>query len=91
MNSVFFSCIYLTLSLSLFEQDDSGAYKYPDPRTGEPINFNFLPTYADKGLGVMPHTVQVVNRDAILLALCLGNEFIIYCFGDWPLFRRFVK
>ena len=35
--------------------------KYPDPRTGEPINFNFLPTYADAGLGVMPHTVQVYS------------------------------
>ena len=42
-----------------FTQTDTGAYKYPDPRTGEPINFNFLPTYADAGLGVMPHTVQV--------------------------------
>jgi hypothetical protein len=40
-------------------QDASGAWKYPDPRTGDPINFNFLPTYADPGLGVMPHTVQV--------------------------------
>jgi hypothetical protein len=30
-----------------------------DPRTGEPINFNFLPTYAHPGMGVFPHTVQV--------------------------------
>lgn len=36
-----------------------GQIKYQDPRTGEPINFNFLPTYASSGLGVMPHTVQV--------------------------------
>jgi hypothetical protein len=32
---------------------------YPDPRTGEPINFNFLPTYTHPGMGVFPHTVQV--------------------------------
>jgi hypothetical protein len=30
-----------------------------DPRTGEPINFNFLPTFADPSLGVFPHTVQM--------------------------------
>src|SRR6185369_1577794 len=31
---------------------------YPDPVTGDPINFNFLPHYADSALGAMPHTVQ---------------------------------
>ena len=31
---------------------------YPDPVTGDPINFNFLPHYAVPALGVMPHTVQ---------------------------------
>ena len=36
---------------------------YPDPRTGEPINFNFLPTYADPALGVFPHTVQMYGLD----------------------------
>jgi hypothetical protein len=30
-----------------------------DPRTDEPINFNFLPTFVHSGLGVFPHTVQV--------------------------------
>ncbi|KAJ1441705.1 hypothetical protein B484DRAFT_415090 [Ochromonadaceae sp. CCMP2298] len=46
--------------------DGSTALKYPDPRdpTGtSPINFNFLPTYARAGLGVMPHTVQVYAFD----------------------------
>ncbi len=33
----------------------------PDPRTGEPINFNFLPMVASKALGVFPHTVQVYS------------------------------
>jgi hypothetical protein len=34
---------------------------YPDPRTGEPINFNFLPMYATDELGIMPHTVQAYS------------------------------
>lgn len=32
---------------------------FVDPRTGQPLNFNFLPTYATPQLGVLPHTVQV--------------------------------
>lgn len=36
---------------------------FPDPRTGEPINFNFLPTYAIPELGVFPHTIQVYSFD----------------------------
>ena len=35
----------------------------PDPRTGDPLNFNFLPYYAHKGLGVFPHTIQVYALD----------------------------
>lgn len=31
---------------------------YKDPDTNEPLNFNFLPHYADPRMGVMPHTVQ---------------------------------
>jgi hypothetical protein len=34
------------------------AEDFPDPKTGEPINFNMLPHHADKRLGVLPHTVQ---------------------------------
>eukprot|EP01094_Clydonella_sp_ATCC50884_P000968 TRINITY_DN10725_c0_g1_i2.p1 TRINITY_DN10725_c0_g1~~TRINITY_DN10725_c0_g1_i2.p1 ORF type:complete len:547 (+),score=60.05 TRINITY_DN10725_c0_g1_i2:141-1781(+) len=34
---------------------------YPDPVTGLPINFNFLPAFADPRLGVFPHTVQYYN------------------------------
>ena len=34
------------------------AQGYPDPVTGEDINFNFLPHFADPRLGVQPHTVQ---------------------------------
>jgi hypothetical protein len=34
------------------------AENFADPNTGEPINFNFLPHYADSRLGVLPHTVQ---------------------------------
>jgi hypothetical protein len=36
---------------------------YTDPRTGGPLNFNFLPTHADPRLGVMPHTVQHYSLD----------------------------
>lgn len=32
---------------------------YLNPTTGEPIDFNFLPAFADPRLGVYPHTVQV--------------------------------
>lgn len=30
-----------------------------DPRTGQNVNFNFLPMLANTSLGVMPHTVQL--------------------------------
>ena len=36
---------------------------YPDPRTQQPVNFNFLPMFASKELGVMPHTVQIPAWD----------------------------
>eukprot|EP01126_Amoeba_proteus_P003653 TRINITY_DN11212_c0_g1_i1.p1 TRINITY_DN11212_c0_g1~~TRINITY_DN11212_c0_g1_i1.p1 ORF type:complete len:629 (+),score=71.66 TRINITY_DN11212_c0_g1_i1:402-2288(+) len=36
---------------------------FKDPVTGGPLNFNFLPYYASKGLGVMPHTVQFYTVD----------------------------
>jgi hypothetical protein len=36
---------------------------YTDPLTGGPLNFNFLPYYAHKNLGVMPHTVQFYTFD----------------------------
>jgi hypothetical protein len=34
------------------------AEHFSDPRTGEPLNYNFLPCFADPRMGVMPHTVQ---------------------------------
>jgi hypothetical protein len=34
-----------------------------DPSTGQPINFNFLPHFADTRLGVMPHTVETYALD----------------------------
>lgn len=36
---------------------------FPDPRTGEPVNFNFLPTFASPSMGVFPHTVQIYALD----------------------------
>jgi len=39
------------------------APSFTDPVTGGPLNFNFLPYYADPRLGVMPHTVQHYGLD----------------------------
>jgi len=39
------------------------AEPFTDRETGEPLNFNFLPTYADPRMGVMPHTVQMYGLD----------------------------
>ena len=36
---------------------------YKDPETDEPLNFNFLPHFADPRMGVMPHTVQHYGLD----------------------------
>ncbi len=36
---------------------------YTDPQTGEPLNYNHLPHYADPRLGIMPHTVQHYGLD----------------------------
>ncbi len=36
---------------------------FTDPRTGSPLNFNFLPSYATEKLGVLPHTVQAYALD----------------------------
>ena len=35
--------------------------EYIDPYTNEPVNFNFLPAFADPDLGVYAHTVQVYS------------------------------
>ncbi len=37
------------------------AKRFKDPQTGKPLNFNFLPYYADKRLIVHPHTVQIYS------------------------------
>jgi hypothetical protein len=36
---------------------------FTDPATGGPLNFNFLPHYADPSMGVMPHSVQIYSLD----------------------------
>ena len=36
---------------------------FTDPVTGGPLNVNMLPHYADKDLGVLPHTVQHYGLD----------------------------
>jgi hypothetical protein len=42
---------------------DQVAKDYKDPRTGQPINFNFLPIFADERLGMMPHPVQLYSHN----------------------------
>ncbi|MCP5017222.1 MAG: hypothetical protein GY938_18420 [Ketobacter sp.] len=42
---------------------DQVAENFTDPRNGDPLNFNFLPYYADPLLGVMPHTVQYYDLE----------------------------
>lgn len=42
---------------------DQQAENFTDPRDGAPLNFNFLPYYADPLLGVMPHTVQYYDLE----------------------------
>lgn len=39
------------------------AESYLDPKTGEPVNYNFLPMFADPAVGVLPHTVQLYALD----------------------------
>jgi hypothetical protein len=36
---------------------------FTDPDTHGPLNFNFLPMYADKKLAVLPHTVELYSFD----------------------------
>lgn len=52
---------------------------YPDPRTGEPINFNFLPALGSPRLNVMPHTVQVYAVDDPA-SNSYGNDNFTYMF-----------
>jgi hypothetical protein len=52
------------------------AMGFPDPSTGQPINFNFLPHFADPRLGIMPHSVQVYGIDDP--APTYGNESFQY-------------
>ena len=42
---------------------DQIAKGFTDPETGAPLNFNFLPYFADPALGVMPHTVQYYDLE----------------------------
>lgn len=57
MNSTWNSRTYIKCHCS----SDQTCANYVDPRTGQPLNFNFLPMYADSRVGIMPHTVQVYD------------------------------
>ena len=47
-------------------------------RLGKPLNFNFLPYYADPRLNIFPHTVQFYTFDDP--AWTYGNENFSYMF-----------
>jgi hypothetical protein len=60
---------------------DQAAKHFKDPETGAPLNFNFLPHYADKRLTVLPHTVQVYG---------LQDPAPVYGNKDFSEIRRFI-
>ena len=55
------------------------AKHYMDPRTGKPINFNFLTHFADPRTGLLVHTVQAYALDDP--APTYGRLAIIHCDG----------
>lgn len=50
-------------AIKIHSSSGQTAEGYPDPITGEDINFNFLPHFADSRLGVLPHTVEFYSLD----------------------------
>lgn len=58
------------------------APSFQDPLTGAPLNFNFLPYYADPRLGAMPHTVQHYSLD---------DPAPTYGAQDFDFMRRFLR
>lgn len=64
------------------------AKNFKNPETGAPLNFNFLPYYADPDLGVMAHTVQFYGLTDP--ALTYGNQDFsaIYDYMRWEAGRR---
>jgi hypothetical protein len=60
---------------------------YSDPRTGQPLDFNLLPFFADEAMGVLPHTVQAPSLfdDP---ALVYGNLNFTYIFEWIQLFAQ---
>jgi hypothetical protein len=58
------------------------AEHFTDPDTHAPLNFNFLPMYADKKLAVLPHTVELYSLDDP--APTYGNQ-------NWNEMHRFLS
>jgi hypothetical protein len=69
-------------SIKVHASTGQTADPYLDPDTGAPLNFNFLPHYADAKLGVLPHTVQLYSLDDA--APTYGNS-------DFSEIRRFMS
>ncbi len=64
---------------------------YTDPRTGTPLNFNFLPHFADPRLGVLPHTVQHYGLDDAAPTYGNGSFEPIRRFLHWQVGKRPVR
>jgi len=58
------------------------APSFEDPKTHDPLNYNFLPHYAISAVGVLPHTVQFYGLDDP--APTYGNT-------DFDYMRRFLR
>jgi len=58
-NDVYGKEVFIKIHIS------TGQYceEFTDPVTGGPLNFNYLPIYADQRLGILPHTVQMYALD----------------------------
>ncbi|MFO0725787.1 MAG: hypothetical protein U1E65_18530 [Myxococcota bacterium] len=74
--------------IKIHTSSGQSAENYLDPRTGQPINFNFLPHFADPRLGVMPHTVQHWALDDRAPTYGNGDFHEMRAYLDWELGQR---
>ncbi len=78
----------ISTSVKVHASTGQVADDFQNPVTGEKLNFNFLPYYADPELAVMPHTVQVYGLQDP--APTYGNQDFsaIYEYLRWEAGRR---
>jgi hypothetical protein len=65
---------------------------FHDPRNAsQPLNFNFLPTYATPKLGILPHTVQVCARVCVYTYVCMYVCVCMRVYIDLKLWKGLCK